>query len=169
MTLRGVVLCVLCMGLIKYHSCYRRHIKDEEGHRHYGWVAQGHCVVCNKYPALIPEFIMPHKHYSAKVIEGVVAESEEGKVIEHLCGCAADISTMRRWLRQFKVRGARAVGWLVSTLLIVYELQIGSLELQHRTVLKRLARLLCEYPLPESGGVIARVNIILTAHNCGFL
>ena len=112
---------------------------------------------------------MPHKHYSAKVIEVVVAESEEGKVIEHLCGCAADISTMRRWLRQFKVRGARAVGWLVSTLLTVYELQIGSLELQNRTLLKQLARLLCEYPLPESGGVIARVNIILTAHNCGFL
>ena len=169
LTRREDVVCALCVGRLKVHGCYRRHIKDEEGCRHFGWVAQGHCISCNKYPALIPEFIMPHKHYMAEVIEGVIAESERGHVIEHLGGYAADISTMRRWVRQFGERGARAVGWLLSTLLTVYDRHIGSLKLRDMTLLKQLARLLYEYPGFEVGGVIGRTNIILTTHNCGFL
>ena len=112
---------------------------------------------------------MPHKHYKAEVIESVIAESEKGSVIEHLGGCAADVSTMRRWVVQFRERGARAAGWMVSILLTVYELHIGSIKLQNMTLLKRLARLLCEYPATKSFGVIGGVNIILTMHNCGFL
>jgi len=165
----GKVLCQICNGLLKINGSYPRQCKDISDTHHDGWVAQGRCDICKKYPALIPEFIMPHKHYRAEVIEGVIAESEKGNVIEHLGGCAADISTMRRWVRQFRVRGAQAVGWLVSTLLSVYERHVGSLKLWNLTLLKQLARLLGEYHAPESGGVIGRVNIILTTQNCGFL
>jgi hypothetical protein len=112
---------------------------------------------------------MPHKHYKAEVIEAVVAISEEGVTIEQLGGCAADISTMRRWVSQFKERGARAVGWLVSTLITLYDVHIGSIKLRDAALLKQLARLLREYPAHERGGVIGRVNIILTTQNCGFL
>jgi len=166
---RGAVLCARCAGQLRVHGCYWRHIKDEDGSRHYGWVVQGHCIPCNKFPALIPEFIMPHKHYMAEVIEGVIAESERGNVIEHLGGYAADVSTMRRWVRQFRERGAQAVGWLLSTLLTVYDQHIGSLKLRDMTLLKQLARLLCEYPASGNGAVIGKVNIVLTTHNCGFL
>jgi hypothetical protein len=154
---------------LKIHGCYPRHCNDGNNTRHDGWVAQGRCDACKKYPALIPEFIMPHKHYKAEVIEGVIAESEEGKAIEHLGGYAADISTMRRWVRQFRVRGIRAVGWLISTLLTAYERHISSLKLRNITLQKQLARLLREFKAPESCGILGGVNIILTTQNCGFL
>jgi len=165
----GSVLCPLCYGLMKLHGSYPRHCLDENGGRHNGWVAQGNCVSCNRYPALIPDFLMPHKHYKSEVIERVIAESEKGEVIEHLGGCAADVSTMRRWVRQFRERGAWAVGWMVSTLLTAYEIHISTLKLQNMTLLKQLTRLLREYPASRGGGVIGKVNIVLTTRNCGFL
>ena len=165
----GAVLCPLCYGLYKVHGCYRRHCRDENGDRHFGWVAQVHCSTCNKYPALIPHFIMSHKHFKTEVIESVIAASEDAQVIEGLGGCAADVSTMRRWIRQFRERGAEAVGWLLSKLLAVNDHYVGSLELRNRTLLNQLARLLRGYQAPKNGGVIGRVNIILTTQNCGFL
>ena len=99
----------------------------------------------------------------------MVAASEGGKMIENLAGCAADVSTMRRWVRQFKDRGPATVGWLLSTLLTVYEQQFSLLEAQNKSLLKQLARLLREYTAIYSGGVIGKANIILTTRNCGFL
>lgn len=112
---------------------------------------------------------MPYKHYSTEVIERVITATDGGRLVEHLDGCAADVSTMRRWVRQFKERGARAVGWLLSMLLTLYERHINAFELQNRTLLGQLARLLREYPVPKSGGIIGKSNIILTTQNCGFL
>jgi hypothetical protein len=165
----GAVLCPFCRGSLKVHGSYPRHCLDENGSKHNGWVAQGHCVICNVYPAFIPDFIAPHKHYKAEVIEEVLATYEGGNSIEDLGGCAADVSTMRRWVRQFRNRGAAAVGWLLSVLLTVYDRHISSLELQSRTLLKQLDRLLREYPDSKSGGIIGRANIVLTTQNCGFL
>jgi len=112
---------------------------------------------------------MPYKHYSAEVIENVIAAYENGENVECLDGCAADISTMRRWVRQFKERGARAVGWLISILLDLYDMQISLLELQNKTLLKQLARLVREFPALKTGGIIGKANTVLTTQNCGFL
>ena len=74
---RGGILCALCGGVITVHGCYRRHIRDEDGERHDGWVVQGKCDACKKYPSLIPEFIMPYKHYEVAVIESAIKKVEE--------------------------------------------------------------------------------------------
>jgi len=168
---RGVVLCSVCHGQLKYHSSYRRYLQDEESNREQGWVAQVHCAACGKYPALLPEFIMPYKHYEAGVIEGVIAESENGVNVEKSGGCAADASTMRRWVKQFRERGAQAVGRLLSLLLELYNRHISLLKLQNRTLLKQLARLLREFPkpIPKNGNIVGKANSILTTKNCGFL
>ena len=165
----GEVKCALCHGLLRIHGCYRRQLKDKEGNCQDGWVAQGYCSVCNQYPSLIPDFIMPYKHYEAKVIECVLMEAEEGGNVERQSDCAADASTMRRWIRQFRERGARAVGWLSSVLFEIYARHVSILELYNKKLFKQLARLLREYPVPASGTVIGKVNVILTRYNCGFL
>ena len=169
LVLSGELVCVLCSGTLKVHGCYRRHCRNEDGERQYGWVAQGHCESCGKYPAFIPQFLMPYKHYRTEVIERVIAESENGVAVEHLGGYSADVSTMRRWISQFKERGARGVGWLISILATLFEVHIASLKLQGRTLLKQLSRLLSEYPSLGGSGVIGKVNIILTTQNRGFL
>jgi hypothetical protein len=168
---RGVVLCSICHGWLKYHGSYRRYLKDEESNREKGWVAQVHCADCNVYPALIPEFIMPYKHYEAHVIESVISASEAGKNVEYLDGYAAEASTMRRWVKQFRERGAQAAGRLISLLVQLYGRHISLLKLQNRTLLKQLARLLREFPepIPKNGNIIGKANIMLTTKNCGFL
>jgi len=164
---RGYILCPLCGGVLRVHGSYKRHCKDESGQRHDGWVAQVHCSACNTYPSLIPDFIMPYKHYKSAVIETAIKESEEGCL--GLSSCPADESTIRRWANQFKVRGAMAVGWLLAILFVVYGRHINILEQQNLSLSKRLAYLMRQMPVPEFGGLISRVNYVLTRHNYGFL
>jgi len=166
---RGEVVCALCSGALAVHASYLRHYRDEEGKRHYGWIAQGRCDACNVYPALIPSFIMPHKHYKSDVVERVVGEAEAGRNVEHSGGCAADASTMRRWVREFEKRGEWAAGCLNSKLPAGDGGQGAPLDFQGMPLLQQLARLLRGYPAQGGGGVIGNVNIILTTRNCGFL
>ena len=165
----GEVVCACCSGKLTVHDCYSRHYRDESGRRHYGWIAQGHCDACNVYPSLTPSFIKPYKHYKSDVIERVIKDAEAGNNVENLSGVAADASTMRRWAREFKERGRRAVDCLISQLTTKHKSHVVLLCLEKMSLLQQLAQLLREYPAQESGGIIGNVNIILTTHNCGFL
>ena len=69
LTLRDDIFCAHCKGRLTINDCYKRHFIDEGGNRHDGWIAQGCCGACRKYPSLIPSFLMPYKHYKAEVIE----------------------------------------------------------------------------------------------------
>jgi len=166
---RGEIVCALCSGTLAIHDCYPRHCLEDGGKRHDGWIAQGHCVTCNVYPALIPSFIKPRKHYKSDVIERVIESAEAGDNLESLSVCAADISTMRRWVRGFKERVERVVSCLISGVPTLRNAYIGSYDFHSMTLMQQLSRLLSGYPARQSGGVIANVNIILTTHNCGFL
>ena len=166
LTLRDDIFCALCKGRLTVNDCYQRHFIDEGGNRHDGWIAQGCCGACRKYPSLIPSFLMPYKHYKADVIEKVIFEAEEKEV---LSDCPADDATMRRWVNQFQERGARAVGWLLSALFTLCGRHISAVELHNKSLLKQLALLLREFRISESGGIIGRTNIILTMYNYGFL
>ena len=161
-------MCPDCNGRLKAHSCYSRHFRDENGKRYYGWVAQVHCADCDTYPALIPDFLMPHKHYEASVIEAEIARAE-GTGSPGLSSCQANESTVLRWVRQFKERGACAVGWLTSILLDVYERHISAVKTRNKGLLDQLRRLAREFQVPADGSVIGNVNIILTRYNHGFL
>ena len=164
----GKALCARCGGPLAVHDCYPRHILDENGERHDGWIVQGHCSACKKYPALIPDFIMPYKHYEAAVIESAISKvEEEGRI--RLGDCPAAGSTVWRWVNQFEERGALAVWCLLAILYTVYGLHISALELIDQGLLKKLVRLARKFPVPDTCGVIGRVNTILTRHNSGFL
>jgi hypothetical protein len=163
----GYILCPKCYWKLVLHCSYGRHVKDSLGKRHDGWVAQGHCVNCNSYPSIIPDFIMPYKHYMGEVIEAVIMVQEEGG--QSLSDCHADETTIRRWHNQFKERGMLAAGWLLALLFNVYGCFVSVLEQQNMGPLKRLAYLVQQIPAPETSGVIGRVNIVITRHNCGFL
>ena len=164
----GAIICTLCGGPLIIHGCYPRQIVDEYRKIHKGWIAQGRCVACKKYPALIPDFIMPQKHYEGAVIEAAISKAEEEESLR-LNESPADDSTVRRWINEFKERGARAVGWLRSKLFIAYGVHISTLEMQSKKLLKQLASLALKLHALGSGGVIGSVNIILTRYNAGFL
>lgn len=164
MIIKGAVQCPNCGGELTLHNCYARHLIEETGERHDGWVAQCRCPNCNTYPSLIPDFLMPYKHYIAEVIEATLSEDAG-----NLSVCPADDSTIRRWSKQFQERGARAIGWLFAILLDVYERHMGTLEMRNKSLMYQLERLLWEFPTRQSGTVISRVNRILTGGRYGYI
>jgi len=164
----GKVVCPKCGGHLKIHVTYLRHYKDSEGEQHDCWVGQGYCGDCVSYHSALPNFLMKHKHYEASVIEAALAKvEEEGSY--NISDCPAWNSTVRRWDKQFKERGADAAGWLLSILFTVYDKCISLIRLHEKWLLKQLAIIAEEFPVASGGGVMGRVNIVLTSHNCGFL
>ena len=166
---RGVVICPICGGFFTVHRVYSRGIKNTDSSKEHGWVAQLRCKPCNRYPSLIPDFIMPYKHYKAEVIEAVIIEYENGNNAEYLTGYTADISTMRRWVRQFKERAHKAVECLQAVLLTRHSHKICIDKLKNMTLRKQLLHLLYEFKFPKIHTIIGSANIILTTQNCGFL
>lgn len=89
----GALRCEICIQPMKQHSSYERGIK-ETGEKL--TIAIIRCTPCNKGHALIPDFLLPHKHYSGNEIESVIIESATLPVEE--IETEASESTVRRWV-----------------------------------------------------------------------
>ena len=165
---KGEVVCPICGEKMRLHGAYSRRPKDNEGVRHEGWVAQGHCVTCNKYHSVIPSFIRPYKQYEAEVIEAVLRAEEEGGG-KRQSDCPANESTINRWKREFAERGARALGYMMSLVYNIYGEYISVIASQKEGLMKQLGRLTARLLGHERGLVIGRSNIILTRYNNGYL
>jgi hypothetical protein len=91
--------CPLCGAPMKPHSTYDRSVKD------YGVsidIQRFCCVskVCKHTQAVLPDFLVPYKHYSALEIESVLMDAVD--VDSPLAiDTPISISTVRRWLHQF--------------------------------------------------------------------
>jgi len=164
---KGEVVCPICGGKMRLHGAYLRRPKDNEGIRHEGWVAQGHCEACDKYHSVIPSFIKPYKQYETEVIEAVLTAVENGEIKRS--DCPANESTITRWKAEFAERGARAVGSLRSILYNIYTQHINMIELKKERLMKQLDRLTEMLLGSRRGLVMGRTNIILTRYNSGYL
>ena len=58
-------------------------------------VPRGICPSCGRLHTVLPDFVVPYKHYGTAVIQGVV----DGKDLDT---CLAEESTMQRWRREFR-------------------------------------------------------------------
>lgn len=103
----GRIRCEICLQPMAIHSHYSRGIK-EAGQRIA--IAIVWCEKCGKFHALLPDFLLPHKHYSGNEVEYVVIEGATEPV--KLIDTAASESTVRRWLKQAGERIVQAVGIL---------------------------------------------------------
>jgi hypothetical protein len=101
----GAFMCPLCLQPMKRHSDYKRSIK-ETGEQI--TITMIWCRACSKWRALLPDFMLPGKHYSGNEIEGVLIDSatEASKMIE----TEASESTVRRWIKEVGQSVRRAVG-----------------------------------------------------------
>jgi len=87
--------CELCLQAMSRHSSYERGIR-ETGQKISITVVW--CSKCRKWHALIPDFLLPRKHYSGNEIEGVIIDSATLPVNQ--IDTEASESTVRRWIRQ---------------------------------------------------------------------
>jgi hypothetical protein len=103
----GNIRCELCTQPMKRHSSYTRKIK-ETGERIR--IVMVWCRQCKIWHALLPDFLLPCKHYSGNEIESVIIDSATVDV--KLIDTAACGATVCRWIHQIGERIVRAVGAL---------------------------------------------------------
>ena len=103
----GRFRCERCLRPMTKHSSYTRSIKEtgEEIEITMVW-----CRGCNGWHALLPDFLLPNKHYSGNEIEGVIIDSATEPTIR--IETAASESTVRRWVKEVGGRISQAVGIL---------------------------------------------------------
>jgi len=97
------ILCELCLDPMKRHSSYKRKIK-ETGEKITIIVVW--CKACKNWHALLPDFLLPRKHYSGNEIESVIIDSETDPVNQ--IETEASEATVKRWIKQIgeKIRDA---------------------------------------------------------------
>lgn len=134
--MQGKLCCELCLGLFKYHSEYQRYIK-ETGEKISITIV--YCKGCNNYHAVLPDFLLPHKHYSANEIEAVVIDS--GYMPISKIDTEAGESTVRRWKKQINERLGQAVSILKALFMELYG-AISELYLEADTTYDELVKLL---------------------------
>ena len=101
----GALICEICLRPMKAHSSYERG-KKETGERLTITIIR--CKACNKGHVLLPDFILPRKHYSGNEIEGVIIDSATVPVDK--IETEASMPTVRRWIRQVGESVVRACG-----------------------------------------------------------
>jgi len=160
------LMCPECGGKASFHDSYERHIHIGE---EIEWITLFRviCRKCGKTHAIIPDFIRPYKHYSACDTEMVLRDQEDGIPLEKI-ETSASISTLRRWVAEFRHRGRQAAGALRSILYRHYGRLINELEAANTKVFNMIERMLELLPELESSHLaIGEANMWLTNHMTG--
>ena len=92
------------MKAMSIHSRYWRKIKETGAEIE---IMVVWCRKCKKWHAVLPDFLLPDKHYSGNEIESVIIDSGATgiKQIE----TDASEATVRRWIKQIGERVTRAI------------------------------------------------------------
>lgn len=160
------LICPKCGGRTNFHDSYDRHIHIGE---EIEWIEifRVICIKCGKTHAIIPDFIRPYKHYSACDTEMVLRDQEDGIPLDDI-ETAASISTVKRWVAEFRNRGRQAAGALRSILYRYYGKLVNELEAASTKVFNMIEQILELLPEVESSHLaIGEANIWLTNHMSG--
>jgi uncharacterized protein (DUF983 family) len=160
------LICPKCGGKTSSHDSYDRHVHIGEGIE---WISLFRviCGRCGKTHAIIPDFIRPYKHYSACDTEMVLRDQEDGIPLDEI-ETAASISTVRRWVAEFRHRGRQAAGALRSILYRYYGKLVNELEAARTKIFRMIERMLELLPEVESSYLaIGEANMWLTNHMAG--
>lgn len=102
--------CPCCGGMLKYRDSRLRIRKHEGGAREHLCIRRFRCTACERYHIELPDVLIPHKHYEAEVISGVldgIITPEDQDSEDYPCA-----STMLYWLRWFQMNLANIEGYL---------------------------------------------------------
>lgn len=88
----GKILCPNCGSKVYVHSVYWRQVIDMDPHAVKIRILKIKCAnsSCAKIHAILPDFIVPQKHYSKKIIKQALIETTDSD-------CSAEDSTIFRW------------------------------------------------------------------------
>ena len=82
-------VCPDCGQLLSGYDTRRRHVVESSGAVRWFRLRRLKCTNCERLHLELPDFMIPKKHYDARVIEDVLSGQSDS--------CPADDSTIRRW------------------------------------------------------------------------
>ena len=103
-------VCPVCGGTLKYRDTRLRIRKKEGGVKEYLMIRRLRCTECHRHHNELPDCLVPHKHYEAEVISGVldgIVTSEDADSED-----SPSLLTMLRWLQWFRMNLANIEGFL---------------------------------------------------------
>ena len=103
----GKLLCEKCLRPLAVHSSYLRGIKETVATIR---IIMVWCRKCRKWHAVLPDFLLPNKHYSGNEIESVIIDGAT-KPANQIDTKASEL-TVKRWLKQIGERIVQAIGKL---------------------------------------------------------
>jgi hypothetical protein len=157
------VICPQCFSKTVLHGCYDRHILVNDI-KEVIVIQRVICSNCGRTHAIIPDFIKPHKHYSAGDIEFALRDAENGIPAEKV-ETTASIPTVKRWINEFRELGKQAVGGLKAILKKIFDKTINDIGIIGFKTFEILEYILEKLPCLESSGLtIGEANQWLTNH-----
>jgi len=154
--------CPVCGEKMSRHGKYPRHIKDKNATI---WIYRYKCKnkKCKKTVAVLPDFLMPFKQYSGNEIESVILDNIE-KAPEDIDNTLASISTVRRWIREYKYKMQTWVSLLKGIFLDLTGRVISEIRL-NCPYIEQLSIILRELPaIKTCGNVMGASLIYLSAY-----
>ena len=147
--------CELCIKPMKYHSSYTRRIK-ETGEELSIIIVR--CRPCKNGHALLPDFLLPRKHYSGNEIESVLIESAAMAVDK--IETEASEPTVRRWIKEINESVKKVCG-IIKYLFKCAGEAISELKIRASTPYGELEQILEMAPKPQksSGNKLGLANI----------
>lgn len=91
--------CPFCGGELRYRDSRKRIRKKEGGQKDYLMIRRLKCTSCHCHHMELPDCLVPHKHYQAEVISGVldgIVTPEDEDAEDY-----PSFQTMLRWIRWF--------------------------------------------------------------------
>lgn len=158
--------CPGCGNRTVFHATYKRHVRIEETVE---WliIQRVICKECKGTHAVIPDFIRPYKHYSASDSEMSLRDIDNGIPVEQV-ETGASVSTVRRWVAEFREKSYQAAGALKALLFKLYNKAVNEIELYGLKLFETLERILKEFPEIKSNNlVIGDTNIWFTNNLAG--
>jgi hypothetical protein len=157
----GRIRCDICTQPMKRHSSYTRSIR-ETGEKLD--IAVVFCKKCGKWHALLPDFLLPHKQYSADEVESVLIDSQTLPTIQ--IETAASEPTVRRWIAQMGERLKKAVS-IIKYLFAKMSNAVSEIAIEPGGVYSELEQLLSMVPkhVKTCGNRLGLANIWLGTHD----
>jgi hypothetical protein len=98
--------CLWCGGdgCLIGHGYYRRKAKGTD-RAYFIWIKRWLCKICHRTLSMIPNFLLPYRHYLVQVVQAVVAAFYENEQSwkRVTASCAQDgtpsLRTMQRWCK----------------------------------------------------------------------
>jgi len=140
-----------------YHCSYVRGIKETGEKIDINRLI---CYECRKTMAVLPDFLLPYKQFSANEIEAVIIDSETTEIYD--IDSNASVYTVRRWLKEMSGRMTGWVSRLKALLTQRQELVPSEISLADLPLIEQIKSLLVRLPkIRTCGNVLGHANIWL--------